>query len=193
MPIFDDASHVNDSDDPTVTAWLTAVQRPEVSVAMEQIEQDLQEQIDALQPVCLASGRCCQFREFGHRLYTTGLETVYCLRRLAMAKRLPGRDRLSRAQQIQQDQGGCMFLGRSHECTIHAVRPFGCRLFYCDRSKAGEVSDLHERVHRRIAALHDAFEIEYEYAEWSYLLSRCSAAWPFLEDPASNLTPRPNE
>ena len=59
--------------------WKAAAERPAVDAALR----DLYAQIDAAVaergPTCWASGKCCKFDEFGHRLYVTGLEIAWFL------------------------------------------------------------------------------------------------------------------
>src|SRR5437588_12142729 len=53
---------------------LAASVRPEVLSAVEALYADVQAEIDARRPVCVMSGRCCRFEEYGHRLYVTTME-----------------------------------------------------------------------------------------------------------------------
>jgi len=59
--------------------WLAAIARPPVRAALEQIYAQAAAAIAARGPVCWASGRCCNFKEAGHRLYVTGLEAAYLI------------------------------------------------------------------------------------------------------------------
>src|SRR5690242_13841016 len=61
--------------------WLTAVQDPAIAAEIESIYARAAEAIEARKPVCVASGRCCHFEAYGHRLYVTGLEAAYTLSR----------------------------------------------------------------------------------------------------------------
>src|SRR5947207_7088495 len=55
-------------------AVMTAAPRPEVRAAVADLYADLQAEIDARRPLCTASGRCCHFDAFGHRLFVTTME-----------------------------------------------------------------------------------------------------------------------
>ena len=55
-------------------AVLAASTREDVREAVEGVYQQLQAAIDARRPICTASGRCCHFEQYGHRLYVTTME-----------------------------------------------------------------------------------------------------------------------
>ena len=42
--------------------------------AVRSIYARLQTEIDRRKPICVASGKCCNFESYGHRLYVTTLE-----------------------------------------------------------------------------------------------------------------------
>src|SRR5688572_232070 len=51
-----------------------AARSADVRGAVEAIYAELEVDIDRRRPRCDASGRCCRFEEFGHRLYVTTVE-----------------------------------------------------------------------------------------------------------------------
>jgi Fe-S-cluster containining protein len=55
-------------------------------------------------------------------------------------------------------------------CTVHAIRPMGCRVYFCDKTAQHWQHELSEQLMGEIRALHDARAIDYRYAEWRYLL-----------------------
>lgn len=146
-------------------AWLEASRRAEIEHAIAEVHQEISEQIAQREPVCTASGRCCNFERFGHRLYTTGLETALTLDTLPVERTLKPGD----VEQALQ-AGTCPFVV-NRLCGIHPARPAGCRVYFCDPSASQWVNDLAERASDRIKAIHDTFEIEYRYMEWRALLS----------------------
>ena len=83
-----------------------------------------------------------------------------------MDRSLTGAD-VIRAQQA----GTCPFLV-DHLCSIHTIRPMGCRVFFCDESATDWQRDLYEQSQARIRAIHETHEIPYEYREWRSLLAR---------------------
>ena len=51
-----------------------AAERSEVRAAVNDLYARVQREVDTRRPVCAASGRCCRFEEYGHRLYVTTVE-----------------------------------------------------------------------------------------------------------------------
>ena len=144
--------------------WLEASRDERIVAAMESIQKNIELQIQEREPVCTASGRCCHFERFGHRLYVTGLEAAYALDRLPRARSLETA-RLGDAVEA----GVCPFQV-GHLCGIHPVRPIGCRVFFCDPSAKAWVHRLAEGACDQIKAVHDRFGIEYRYMEWRAML-----------------------
>lgn len=115
---------------------------------------ELQGEIDARRPLCQASGRCCRFEEFGHRLYVTTVELA------AFVASLP-----ERVVASPWDGTGCPFqLDRL--CSVHAARPFGCRVFFCDATATEWQNERYERFHADLKRLHEELKVPYFYVEW---------------------------
>ena len=150
----------------TASSWILAAADPRIDLALRTIHGEIAESTRAHKPLCIASGRCCRFAEFGHRLYVTGLETGWFLGRLqGDLDRTLSRMELDAAVA----SGSCPFL-RDGLCSVHAIRPFACRTFFCDPRADAWQTELHERMHARVRALHDEFGIEYRYGEWREIL-----------------------
>ena len=136
-------------------AVLDAADRAEVREALERVYRDLGLEIAQRQPRCELSGRCCRFEEYGHRLYVTTIELagfVHGLRQGGGAVR-------------EWDGRGCPFQV-SKLCSVHAIRPFGCRVFFCDPTATQWQNEAYERFHGEIKRLHDRFGVGYYYIEW---------------------------
>lgn len=69
------------------TAWLAAVRSGPVRAELERVYARLADATLERRPRCDASGRCCRFEEWGHRLYVTGLEAAYTVAGLGGADR----------------------------------------------------------------------------------------------------------
>lgn len=121
------------------------------------------DQIAARGPACWASGRCCNFRQAGHRLYVTGLEAAFTVSRLAAPLRAQDLDGAL-------ERGDCPFL-TGNLCGAHTIKPMGCRVYFCDTSVQAWQTDLSERAMEMIRAIHDRHGIEYRYGEWRSMLS----------------------
>jgi Fe-S-cluster containining protein len=128
--------------------------RPEVAAAIQALYADVQSAVDARRPACVVSGKCCRFEEYGHRLYVTSLELAAFVRQLAAGTSTEG-----------WDGTGCPFQ-RARLCTVHAIRPFGCRMFFCDATSTEWQNEAYERFHARIQQLHADLNVPYFYVEW---------------------------
>lgn len=95
----------------------------------------------AAKPLCVVSGRCCRFEEYGHTLFVSNLEA----RELSRAQ-WPAENQLERAT--------CPFQV-GNLCTARQFRPLGCRLYYCDPLYAERQVELGELFLKRLKALHD--------------------------------------
>src|SRR5690349_12097647 len=84
---------------------------------------DLARAVAERKPLCTASGRCCRFEAYGHRMYVSTIELARFMTDLESASDRPDGG--------AWDGTGCPFqIGGL--CGVHAVRPLGCRTFYCD-------------------------------------------------------------
>jgi Fe-S-cluster containining protein len=140
---------------------LDAAGREDVRAAVGRVYADLQGEVDRRRPVCVASGRCCRFEEFGHRLFVTTMELA------AFVHGLPEADPrgASRSPASPWDGTGCPFQVRKL-CGVHAIRPFGCRMFFCDATSTDWQNQAYEHFHARLKALHEELSVPYRYVEW---------------------------
>jgi len=147
------------------SAVYRAAGREEVRAAIQRVYSDLQTQIDARRPLCSASGRCCRFEEFGHRLYVTTLELATFMYELE-TRAWP--DSLEESRR-SWDGNGCPFQVAGL-CGVHAIRPFGCRIFFCDASSTQWQQEQYEQFHSRLKLLHQSLDVPYFYVEWRQAL-----------------------
>jgi Fe-S-cluster containining protein len=143
-------------------AVLAASTRPEVRDAVARVYAELQLEIDARKPVCNASGRCCRFEEFGHRLYVTTIELAAFVSNASASPPGPA--------ESGSHMAGCPFQVRGL-CSVHDIRPFGCRVFFCDATSDQWQHDQYERFHRELKRLHEQFGVLYRYVEWRQALA----------------------
>ena len=128
-----------------------ASNRPEVISAVEAVYADIAKAIAERKPVCEMSGRCCKFEEYGHRLYVSTLE---------LASFYAGAPKAA-----DWDGTGCPFQ-RGKLCTVHTIRPFGCRMYFCDPTAQGWQQGMYEQFHGRLKQLHEDLGVPYFYVEW---------------------------
>lgn len=138
---------------------LAAAGREEVVSAVRGVYERVQKQIDLRRPLCVASGRCCRFEAFGHRLFVTTIELA------AFVRELPD------AAVQMTDPGGCPFQV-AKLCSVHGIRPFGCRIFFCDATAEGWQQEQYEAFHGQIKRLHESLGVDYFYTEWRSALER---------------------
>lgn len=145
--------------------WLTAAARPEIRESISTIHESVAKEVRRRKPLCLASGACCHFDAFDHRLYATGLEAALCAQ--ICAEEGHGIDLKDLA--TARTAGGCPWqTGRL--CTARAGRPVGCRVFYCDPRASEWVPELAEWAHGAIKELHQELGVPYVYGEWRDML-----------------------
>ncbi|MEM7680690.1 MAG: hypothetical protein AAF288_01920 [Planctomycetota bacterium] len=144
--------------------------------------------------VCRNSGRCCRFEQYGHRLYVTGLETASFLLRVeadavagdraapidvrhqsepgvSLPLLSPGHGHgHSLAEALTESPGVCPYQ-RDNLCTVHTIRPFGCRVFFCDGEGQPWMDALYERAHRAVRSLHRRGGLAYRFDDWRTLLA----------------------
>ncbi len=144
--------------------WLAAARDPAIAAGLEAIYTIITDQIAARRPLCEVSGRCCNFEKHGHRLYVTGLEAAYTLTRLPPAQTLS----LPMIADARA-RGDCPFL-INKLCTVHTIKPLGCRVYFCDPTAQDWQQELSERTLDMVRKLHDRHGIEYRYGEWRGML-----------------------
>jgi Fe-S-cluster containining protein len=145
-------------------AWFDAASRAEVDQALRSRYDELDREIAGRNPTCWLSGKCCHFDTYGHRLYATGLEVAWLVRQLEAV----GRDRLDAAELPGLD--GCPFQV-DRLCTVHAARPLGCRVYFCDPTAQHWQGETTERHLGELRRLHDRHALPYRYMEWRHGLN----------------------
>ena len=169
---------LSDSDVQTLRdAVHRAAHRPDVHAAVHRVYDELAAEISRRRPVCEMSGRCCRFEEYGHRLYVTTLELAAFLhdsRESPVANAMAAWNGL-----------GCPFQ-TGKLCGVHAIRPFGCRIFFCDPTSAQWQYDQYEHFHATLKRLHETLAVPYFYLEWRQALGIVFAP---VASPVRTLTP----
>jgi Fe-S-cluster containining protein len=147
-----------------------AAGRADVLAAVRGLYADVQREVDARRPVCVVSGRCCRFEDYGHRLYVTTIELAAFMYELEQARaggKAPSVD--------DWDGTGCPFQV-SKLCGVHPFRPFGCRMFFCDATSTEWQNEAYERFHGELKRLHETLGVAYAYVEWRQALRALGVA-----------------
>jgi Fe-S-cluster containining protein len=183
----------------------SARERADACASVREIYSRLQVEIDRRKPVCVASGKCCHFESYGHRLYVTTLElATFALDRMAYFPSMPGENsslrsstfdvqrstlELERTSNVERrtsnvqvksllpvyrerEPDGCpLQIGKL--CGVHAIRPFGCRIFFCDPTATAWQQEQYELFHQELKQQHQRFDVPYFYVEWRAALAAC--------------------
>jgi hypothetical protein len=109
-------------------------------------------------PVCVASGRCCRFKEYGHVLFLSNLEAEVLLHGA------PPYDPTTVTPDFCPFQKGNL-------CTAREPRPLGCRVYYCDPKYQETAGRLSETYLRRLKDLANAEGVAWRYAPLHHFLT----------------------
>jgi hypothetical protein len=114
--------------------------------------------VAAAGPVCLASGRCCRFKEYGHTLFLSNLEADVLL---------------ANAPPFQQPVSPdfCPFQ-KERLCTAREARPLGCRIYYCDPNYQKTGQRLSEESLHKLKELARQNKLEWRYAPLHFFLNQ---------------------
>lgn len=108
-------------------------------------------------PVCVASGRCCRFKQYGHVLYVSNLEAEVLL---VGAPEFCG----------PVTEEFCPFQ-RENICTAREPRPLGCRVYYCDPNYQETGNALTEAYLGKLKQLAEGAGIPWRYAPLHHFLN----------------------
>src|SRR5881397_3453728 len=117
--------------------------------------------VAAAGPVCVASGRCCRFKEYGHTLFLSNLEASVLL------ADAPAYDKPVTAD-------FCPFQ-RDNLCTAREPRPLGCRVYFCDPNYQETAQRISEEYVRRLKHLADELGVDWRYAPLHHFLNDAPA------------------
>ena len=113
--------------------------------------------VAAAGPVCVASGRCCRFKEYGHTLFLSNLEAEVLL------QDAPAYERPVTSEFCPFQKGNL--------CTAREPRPLGCRVYYCDPTYQETGQRISETYLRKLKELADALDIPWRYAPLHHFLN----------------------
>jgi hypothetical protein len=118
---------------------------------------EVDQAVAAAGPVCVASGRCCRFKEYGHVLFLSNLEAAVLL------ADAPAYDR-----PVSPDF--CPFQ-KDNLCTARQPRPLGCRIYYCDPSYQETGQRITEEALQRLKVLAQKQGVDWLYAPLHHFLN----------------------
>ena len=118
---------------------------------VEAVYAELDAELSALGYRCRACGRCCDLAAHGFRLYLSTLEAALVLDRAGLEAFPPQRD------------GRCGFQS-GDQCSIHPVRPLGCRTYFCE-AEGGHLNELYEKYLKKLRRLAERYGCAWNYAQ----------------------------
>jgi hypothetical protein len=122
----------------------------EIRRQVRELYREVDQAVQAAGPVCVASGRCCRFKEYGHTLFLSNLEAAVLLAEAPPFERPVSTD-------------FCPFQ-KENLCTAREPRPLGCRIYFCDPNYQDTGKRISEEYLHRLKKLADNLEIEWRYA-----------------------------
>lgn len=122
-----------------------------------ELYQEVDAAVAAAGPVCVASGRCCRFKEYGHTLFLSNLEADVLLHDAPSYE----------PQTVTPDF--CPFQ-QGNLCTARQPRPLGCRVYYCDPNYQETCREITETYLRRLKELAVAHNVSWRYAPLHHFL-----------------------
>ena len=114
-------------------------------------------EVRAAAPVCIASGRCCRFAEYGHTLFLSSLEAEVLL------DQAPPWDGPVSADFCPFQKGNL--------CTAREPRPLACRVYFCDPAYQETGAAISETGFRRLKELANEFDLGWRYAPLHHFLA----------------------
>ena len=111
-------------------------------------------------PVCVASGRCCRFKEWGHTLFLSNLEAEVLLE-------------AAPAYDTPVSESYCPFQ-KDNLCTAREPRPLGCRVYFCDPAYQETRHEITEKYVQQLKELAEAHGVAWRYAPLHEFLNGAS-------------------
>ncbi len=118
---------------------------------------DVDRAVAAAGPVCVASGRCCHFKEYGHTLFLSNLEA----------------DVLLAGAPVYQPPVSADFcpFQQGTLCTARQPRPLGCRIYFCDPAYQERGNAITELYLGRLKDLARTQGVPWQYAPLHFFLN----------------------
>jgi hypothetical protein len=126
-----------------------------------ELYREVDREVQAAGPVCVASGRCCRFTEYGHVLYLSNLEAEVLLDSAP-------------PYEAPVSPDFCPFQ-KDKLCTAREPRPLGCRVYYCDPNYQETGNAITEKYLQRLKELAQETGVEWRYAPLHVFLNEAKA------------------
>jgi hypothetical protein len=130
---------------------------PDLSRRVLELYAEVDREVAAAGPVCVASGRCCRFKEYGHTLFLSNLEAEVLLS-------------AAPAYEAPVSAEFCPFQ-KENLCTAREPRPLSCRVYYCDPTYQETGKEITEKYLRRLKDLAVEHGVDWNYAPLHHFLN----------------------
>lgn len=130
---------------------------PELQRLILNLYREVDAEVAAAGPVCVASGRCCRFKEYGHVLYLSNLEADVLLS-------------AAPPYETPVAEAFCPFQ-KDNLCTAREPRPLGCRVYFCDPNYQETCRAITEKYLHRLKELALEHGVEWRYAPLHHFLN----------------------
>lgn len=98
---------------------------------------------------CYGCGKCCNFKNNGMKLYVQKFEKLLIENETGVEATL-------------KEDGTCVFQNAGF-CTIHQIRPLGCRTFFSEDPNGSSYQDVFEKYHEEIKKIAKSYDYDYEF------------------------------
>jgi hypothetical protein len=130
-------------------------QASEICGKVKKIYDWLDSQLADVADKCGACGNCCDFENFGHKLFITSPELLYFKINVKDLKPMP--------------IGVCPYM-QDNKCTAREFRFAGCRIFFCKADKEFQ-NKLSERAIKYFKQICDNEQLPYRYVDLATALN----------------------
>ncbi len=123
-----------------------------------QLYNEVDQEVAAAGPLCVASGKCCRFKEYGHTLFLSKLEADVLL-----AAAPP--------YEAPVSADFCPFQ-KNNLCTAREPRPLGCRVYFCDPNYQETGNRITEKYLGRLKQITADNDLDWHYAPLHHFLNQ---------------------
>jgi hypothetical protein len=127
-----------------------------------ELYREVDQEVASAGPICVASGRCCRFKEQGHTLFLSNLEADVLLDGAP-------------AYEGPVSADFCPFQ-KDKLCTAREPRPLGCRIYFCDPAYQETGNRISEKYLHRLKELAQEHGVEWRYAPLHQFLNHFDSA-----------------
>ncbi|MCF7956239.1 MAG: YkgJ family cysteine cluster protein [Phycisphaerae bacterium] len=123
--------------------------KSEISKAVEEVYDWIESQ--GIDHTCTGCGDCCNFTEYDHLLFVTGVELIHFAEAI-------GRENIK-----AMPNGICPYM-TDGKCTVYKSRFAGCRIFQC-KGNDEQQGEVMEKALAKLKLIGEKFGVDYSYID----------------------------